>query len=556
MRPPISHNSYPLEATRPAGEYPAAGHPIPSNSNAGTNHVPSSSTPVSSSAIPIQLQKPVGFGDQEGLYSAEEHKNSSNTLPQKRGRISRNKHGFDPRQFVRKDTPWMPPVTTASGKVFLLGWVFILLGYGVIGRGFANLGFAPFYVGEIVLSVGLLAMLRSGSLGKLFTFPVSKMLGAFVVWSLLMTLPQIPEYGVFALRDGALWGYSLFGLIVASMMVSSPAVFRWILLRYRTFCVVFLALAWLMFVVMTSEVAKGFKLPGSSVDFFESKGGDLLVHLSGIAAFIAVGMSRQRWIFVPLLLFNLAILLISKRAGMLAFGAAFILLLVLNPPKMKLSAIVFACMFSTTAILLINPKIDLGHGRIISVEQLTDNVVSTFDNSASSTLETTKSWRLDWWSDIIGYTFGGRHFLFGKGYGINLATDDGYQVLGDDALRSPHNAHMNVLARSGVVGFGLWLAVHLTWFFSLFKACIEARRRSMPNWHGIFAFLLAYWSAFMVNASFDVFLEGPMGGIWLWSVIGFGIGALHLYKTQPEMGLDHIPVVVRHHVIKPEGTVS
>lgn len=72
----------------------------------------------------------------------------------------------------------------------------------------------------------------------------------------------------------------------------------------------------------------------------------------------------------------------------------------------------------------------------------------------------------------------------------------------------------------------------------------------MHNWHGIFAFLLAYWIAFVINASFDVFLENPMGGVWLWSVMGFGIAAYHLYKTQVATGLDQIPVVVRSHTVK------
>ena len=134
------------------------------------------------------------------------------------------------------------------------------------------------------------------------------------------------------------------------------------------------------------------------------------------------------------------------------------------------------------------------------MEQLTENVVSTFDQSGSSNLETTKSWRLDWWSDIFRYTFAGEYFLFGKGYSINLATDDGYQVLSGDALRSPHNAHLNVLARSGVPGFLLWLAIHGVWFVSLFRAAREAKRKHMNTWHGIFSFVLAFWTAFMINA--------------------------------------------------------
>lgn len=42
--------------------------------------------------------------------------------------------------------------------------------------------------------------------------------------------------------------------------------------------------------------------------------------------------------------------------------------------------------------------------------------------------------------------------------------------------------------------------------------------------------MLAYWFAFMVNASFDVFLEGPQGGIWFWCLFGFGIALIEVQR--------------------------
>ena len=49
----------------------------------------------------------------------------------------------------------------------------------------------------------------------------------------------------------------------------------------------------------------------------------------------------------------------------------------------------------------------------------------------------------------------------------------------------------------------------------------------------MFLFLLAYWLAFMINTAFDVFLEGPMGGIWFWTIYGVGLAALWLYRHDP-----------------------
>ena len=54
------------------------------------------------------------------------------------------------------------------------------------------------------------------------------------------------------------------------------------------------------------------------------------------------------------------------------------------------------------------------------------------------------------------------------------------------------------------------------------------------RWASLFLFLGCFWAAFLINASFDVFLEGPMGGIWFWNVYGIGIASLWMYKRQPK----------------------
>jgi hypothetical protein len=121
----------------------------------------------------------------------------------------------------------------------------------------------------------------------------------------------------------------------------------------------------------------------------------------------------------------------------------------------------------------------------------------------------------------------------GKGYGINLANSDGFQVgTRDEPLRSPHSSHLAFLARSGVPGFLLWLALQLTWAFLMLKSYLQARRLEAGIWVGLFAWLLSYWLAFMVAAGFDVFLEGPMAGIPFWTLFGVGWGTHILFRSQ------------------------
>ena len=45
-------------------------------------------------------------------------------------------------------------------------------------------------------------------------------------------------------------------------------------------------------------------------------------------------------------------------------------------------------------------------------------------------------------------------------------------------------------------------------------------------------FVTCYAMSIMINATFDVTLEGPMQGIWFWCLFGFGIGSVMIYRAQ------------------------
>jgi hypothetical protein len=57
----------------------------------------------------------------------------------------------------------------------------------------------------------------------------------------------------------------------------------------------------------------------------------------------------------------------------------------------------------------------------------------------------------------------------------------------------------------------------------MLAAYSRARQAGQERMSQLALWVLAYWIAFLVNASFDVFLEGPQGDIWFWSIFGFGI---------------------------------
>ena len=102
----------------------------------------------------------------------------------------------------------------------------------------------------------------------------------------------------------------------------------------------------------------------------------------------------------------------------------------------------------------------------------------------------------------------------------------------DSKVRSPHNGHLTVLARAGIPGLVLWILMHVAVGLALLHAHFHAQAAGREADARLYLWLLAYLTAFVVNASFDVFLEGPQGGIWFWSLIGVGIAAIERERRE------------------------
>jgi hypothetical protein len=167
------------------------------------------------------------------------------------------------------------------------------------------------------------------------------------------------------------------------------------------------------------------------------------------------------------------------------------------------------------------------------VSQVKENLFSVVGSEeVEIDLQNTRYWRLEFWSDIVENVVYGSYFWTGQGFGINLADFYGFQTTSEGALRSPHGAPMTILARMGVPGLILWIFFNLAYAFSLLRAVFSARRRGSRFWESLNLWLLAYWVMATVNSTFDVYLEGPQGGIWFWVVTGVGIAALQVQRRE------------------------
>jgi hypothetical protein len=423
------------------------------------------------------------------------------------------------------------------GDRYLAWHALVLLGYALLGKGFAYVGLPPVYIGEITLALGLVTWSLNRFSLEVFRLLPACLLVAFMFWNGIRTIPYLSQYGLDALRDSASWGYGFFAFIVATLLIAKPERL-WVLLdRYRRFAILFttiIPVTWFL-TLLYGEVLP--RVPGAPVPIIYLKAGDVLVHLAGIAAFVAAGLSNASLFLLTILSIIFPMVAWWNRGGMLSFLASVSLVAVLSPVNIRLWRLlaIVALALMVLGITGVNVQFP-GVPRELSFEQLVLNFRSvTSDLGTVSALEGTKDWRLQWWSKIIDYTFGGDYFWTGKGYGINLADADGFQVTVDHSLRSPHNAHMTFLARAGVPGLVLWVLVQLSWVVSVLASYMQSRRDGETKWTRVFVFLLAYWVALMANATFDVFIEGPMGGIWFWTIYGVGLATTWIYRRYPRV---------------------
>ncbi|HTQ31495.1 MAG TPA: O-antigen ligase family protein [Opitutaceae bacterium] len=122
--------------------------------------------------------------------------------------------------------------------------------------------------------------------------------------------------------------------------------------------------------------------------------------------------------------------------------------------------------------------------------------------------------RLVWWKTIASDTLR-EHPFFGAGFGYDLA-DRFVEAYGLEAdtdfnVRSPHSIVFTMFGRMGFVGLALLAALGACMAWRTWKAAHRAGEEL-----GLWCFC---WVVF-ISACFGVVLEGPMGAVVFWTVLG------------------------------------
>jgi hypothetical protein len=470
------------------------------------------------------------------------HPSLSNSM-RPRQYLSAELSPVNPGAYLRRDV-WLPlaPLVRRGKQPFLWLLCLLLLIYATLGRSGAHIGIpipgsggGGIFIGDLVLLFGLVTLMFRGGYERFFALPVAWCWLIFFAWNAAQTLPYFSEYGLAPLRDAAVWGYSLFAVIVASQLLARPSGFQILLDRYRVLARFYVPFALIMIPISIAYVPEDVEVFTFGPPVVEH----LMTALAGTMAFVACRFVSVPTVWWYALAIEVAAIGTQGRGALLSFVAAAIVVWFFKPwrtrPSMRVIGVAGGLGLMLTATLMLDVNFGVSAtGRKLGPNQLLENIEGSFTNTGSKAggLDGTREWRMKMWNGIIDMTVFGPYFWTGKGYGINIVKDLGHELPGD--TRNPENSHLTFLARSGVPGLVLWLVLQFAWATSVLRVLLFARRTGRPRAAGVMVVVLAYWAQLMVFAATGVVFEGPQGGVWFWTIFGVGAAAARMVRRDPD----------------------
>ena len=381
---------------------------------------------------------------------------------------------------------------------------------------FLNKGVAYTYLVEVLWLFGILLLLMHRKKVELIWNKSTKLILLFLAISFIYILRGFTKYDIIDLiRDSFIFQYGWFVFILFLFKEKLEIIWETLFFIYK----------WLPFVALLNFILQYF------VPFFETvapfggipillyKNGDMGVQLliSTLLLLYSFENKTLKWRVLLSLVIALDFLILASysRSGIVAFLASMLCFIYFNKDIQLQSRVRLLIKYLPIILLVVTPiyiniKVTENfQGRAVGLEQIKNNFSSIVGGTTDATSENNVVWRLVWWAKIIDYSLSFPNFFIGKGLGMNLATDDDIITL-DDSLRSPHNFHLNIMSRFGVLLFMIWMYFLIQLLKPLFKKQLQGKRLLIG------CILLA----FLLNASFDVFLEGPMGAFPFWTWLG------------------------------------
>lgn len=410
---------------------------------------------------------------------------------------------------------------------------FLVFGYVIGNRGFAQImpiAGLPLFLSELGLVVAVSLVLLRGAQNRILPIQTDWLNGLLLLWLALGSgriAWDLRTYGLMALRDFATVYYVLY-FFAAQALARHPPSHR---LLHATYLVTFAVLpfAAVLFSAFPDFFYQNLRIAGVPLVHFK---GDLLatflftgfVVLLPDGRFSWRGVIPWRWLLaLGSLTLGLSLLSRASMVGLMV-AAGWLALAGRWRPAKVIAGVGVAGVLGLTAVSLFQ-KQDHTQTKAYAVYEAAASIVDfsgtrNYRSGLTDDKADNNRFRLTWWRTVAEETLAGSP-VFGLGFGADLArgfVQEYYPDSGEDfTARSPHNIFMTALGRMGLIGVASLLLVYLVQFRVTLRTAQAAR--SDPTRQDALTLQAACWVV-LVSSCFGVVLEGPMGAIPFWIMLG------------------------------------
>jgi O-antigen ligase len=415
-----------------------------------------------------------------------------------------------------------------------------LVGYVVGNRGFAQLSLTsqlPLLPGEFLLLVVGGIMLVGCALQRELPFRRDALNYAILGWMFCGSVRlyvDLRSSGISALRDHATIYYAAF-FFLAQWAARLPEGRR-VLRRSLLGGIAALLVVFPLFTQFPEFFLSVLLVRGAPLVFFKGDLAGTFMAVGAILFFLRYEERRQHWALVLSLLLTALLVTTNNRASMLGLFVAMVLLAAAGRRRFALYQA--AAGITAAVVILFVAHLRGQSWRQTPVYDMYERVVSIVDPQGHRAYsgETTFNkgdnnlFRTVWWRTCIDETLATNPWL-GLGWGYDLAQPFVrvyYPETGEDfSTRSPHNILVTLFARAGIAGLLPFLAVLLI----IAQRTWRALRAGAPYPAGLWC---GAW-VIICSACLGVVLEGPMGAVVFWIILGLAHAESSTESAAPEV---------------------
>ena len=436
---------------------------------------------------------------------------------------------------------WFLPILFCMGGVFILALIltrvnsigliisFLIFGYIVGNRGFAQitpLWNLPILPGECALFLTGVYLICYIFINKEIPFRLNALGILILIWvtfGSLRILFDIKSYGFIALRDFATVYYSLYFFAVQPLANDrrSWRFFNWAL----GLAIIVMIPIFPLFRQYPEFFVYNLIFDGVPIIYYK---GDLAAAAYATGFFFFYFRHLKHRSFFYILIASICFLMVvysTSRAVWVGFACGLIILLWARYYKVIIHlAVIPILALIPYSIIIINSEKAFNESRIYSIYEHALSLVDiygtgNYQNSKSQNSGANNLYRLTWWENVLSETWS-KGPLLGLGFGYDLAYNfmwDYYASNEPSDTRSPHSIVVTIIGRMGFFGFMLFALIIGEMLRNTHRVIWQTRR------NGVATDALCYWCMVWVlfaTACFGVVLEGPMGAILFWTLLG------------------------------------